>query len=98
MADYPAPRPTRTPPHISLRNLRRVSGLTLEQVCEAVTEITGSSKPMTRGALSAIETGLRGPSQQVLDALAVAYGLDPGDLVTDFEPRKREVQTEEPAA
>jgi transcriptional regulator with XRE-family HTH domain len=87
---YPPQRPLKTPPHTSLRNLRRVAGLTLEQVCEAVTEITGASKPMTRGALSAIESGLRGPSQQTLDALAVAYGLDPGDLVTDFEPRARE--------
>lgn len=89
MASYPPARPRKTPPHISIRNVRRISGLTLEAVCESVTEILGSSRPMTRGALSAIESGTRGASQQVLDALAVTYGLDPGDIVTDFEPRGR---------
>lgn len=91
MSDYSKQRATKTPPHVSLRNLRRASKLTLEEVCAAVTEITGTKKPMTRGALSAIESGLRGASQQVLDALAVAYGLEPGDITTDYEPRNREV-------
>lgn len=92
MPTYGQQRQAKTPPHVSLRNLRRASKLTLEQVCDAVTDILGSGTPMTRGALSAIETGLRGPSQQVLDALAVAYGLDPGDIVTDFEPRGRAIE------
>ena len=89
MPKYGEQRPRKTPPHISIRNLRRVSGLTLEAVCESVTEILGADKPMTRGALSAIESGTRGASQQVLDALAVTYGLDPGDIVTTFVPRER---------
>lgn len=84
-------RTKKTPPHVSLRNLRRASGLSLDDVCRAISETLDlpPNKPFTRGALSAIEGGLRGPSQQVLDALAVAYGLDPGDIVTDFEPRTR---------
>lgn len=89
--EYGAQRAVKTPPHVSLRSLRRVSGLTLEQAGAAVAEVLGMKQPMTRGALSAIESGLRGPSQQVLDALAVVYGLDPGDIVTDFEPRQRDL-------
>lgn len=92
MADYSGQRATKTPPHTSLRNLRRVSGLTLEQVCEAVTEIAHLSKPMTRGSLSAIESGLRGASQPILDALAIAYGLDAGDITTDYDPRGRALE------
>lgn len=87
-------RPRKTPPHVSLRNLRRASKLSLDDVCEALTETLGlpPEKPFTRGGLSAIEGGLRGPSQDVLDALAVIYGLDPGDIVTDYEPRQRELR------
>lgn len=84
---YPAARDTKNPPHVSLRNLRRASNLTLDEVCAAVSDVTHGKQTLTRGALSAIESGLRGPSVQVLDALAVAYGLDPGDITTDFTPR-----------
>lgn len=90
MTRYDRQRQAKNPPHVSLKNLRRVAGLTQEQVCASVTEILGLKTAMTRGALSAIESGLRGASREVLDALAVTYGLDPGDLVTDFEPRRRE--------
>lgn len=85
--NYSQQRTVRVPPHASLRCLRKASGMTLDQVASAVTEILGTRTPVTRGALSAIESGLRGASQQMLDALAVAYGLDPGDLVTDYVPR-----------
>lgn len=81
-------RDRRTPPHIALGDLRAVSGQTLEQVCAAVSESLG--KPFTRGALSAIENGHRGASQKVIEALEVAYGLRPGALVTDYQPRVRE--------
>lgn len=89
MTDYASQRERKTPPHIALGDLRAVSGKTLEQVCEAVAETL--NKPFTRGALSAIENGHRGASKQVLHALEVAYGLRPGALVTDYEPRPREV-------
>lgn len=85
---YTGQRPTKVPPHVSLRILRKASGLTLDQVAAAVTEVTGAKRPVTRGAISAIESGLRGASSQMLDALAVAYGLDPGDITTTYEPRQ----------
>lgn len=87
--NYTSQRDRKTPPHISLGDLRSVSGKTLDEVCEAASETLDS--PLTRGALSAIENGIRGASPKVLAALEVAYGLRPGAIVTDYEPRKREL-------
>lgn len=83
-------RAIKNPPHATLRGLRKASGMTLERVCDEVTRILGlpDGKRVQRGTLSLIESGQRGASQQMLDALAVAYGMDPGDLVTDFTPRE----------
>lgn len=89
MPQYDKQRPRKTPPHVSLGDLRAVSGKTLDQVCEAVSEQLG--RTFTRGALSALENGHRGASPATLAALEVAYGLRPGALVTNYEPRKREV-------
>lgn len=74
-----------TPPHVSLRALRVACKLTLDQVCALVEEETG--RPLTRGALSAIESGLRGASAEVLRGLAHAYDLRPDDIDTKYEPR-----------
>ena len=85
---YEQQRDRRTPPHVALADLRFISGKTLDEVCGAASEVL--DRPLTRGALSAIENGLRGASPKVLGALEVAYGLRPGALVTDYEPRARE--------
>ncbi len=89
MPDYFKQRQAKTPPHVTLRGLRKATGMTLEQVCNAASEAMGmpEDKRIQRGTLSLIESGQRGASQQMLDALAVAYGMDPGDIVTDFVPR-----------
>ena len=84
---YSPQRDRRTPPHVSLADVRFISGKTLDDVCRAASEVL--DKPLTRGALSAIENGLRGASPRVLAALEVAYGLRAGALVTDYEPRVR---------
>lgn len=84
---YEKQRPPKLPPHLSLADLRAVSGKTLDQVCEAASEVLG--KTLTRGALSAIELGHRGASPSTLHALEVAYGLRPGALVTDYTPLER---------
>lgn len=84
--EQPPPRAPKTPPHLSLGDLRSVSGKTLEQVCSLVADETGQS--FTRGALSAIENGHRGASSKVLRALEIVYGLRSGALVTDYEPRE----------
>lgn len=85
---YDKQRAKVTPPHVSLQALRMAAGLTLDAVCERMAEETG--KPFSRGALSAIENGLRGASVPTLNALCVAYGLRPGDINTTYEPRQRD--------
>jgi hypothetical protein len=37
---------------------------------------------------------MRGASQQMLDALAVAYGCEPGDITTDYQPRSSRLHGE----
>lgn len=88
---YPPQRPRKVPPHVSLSDVRYISGKTLDQVCAAASEVL--DRPLTRGALSAIENGHRGASAKVLTALEVAYGLRPGSLVTNYEPRGQEAMS-----
>lgn len=94
MPDYSKQRQRKTPPHASMAGLRRATGLTLDQVAAAVTdilEIKPPKKPINRGTISAIELGYRGASPAMLDAIAIAYGMEPGDLTTDYKPRLRSV-------
>lgn len=76
-----------TPPHVSIGDLRRALGLTLDQVCERVEESTGIE--LSKGGLSGIENGHRGASGAVLEALAGAYGLAADAITTDYRPRER---------
>ena len=75
-------------PHVSLSALRGALGLTLEQVCTRFEAETGV--PLTRGGLSAIETGIRGVSTATLAGLEAAYGLNQGEITTAYEPKTRE--------
>lgn len=100
---YPKQRDQRTPPHVSLRSLRIACGLTLDKVAENVTvqlrqaDVLRDDEAVSRGTISAIETGLRGASQQMLDAIAVSYGLEPGDLTVTYEARERAEREAVPA-
>lgn len=85
---YERQRERKVPPHMALSDVRYLSGKTLDEVCAAASEVLG--RPLTRGALSAIENGLRGASPEVLHALEVAYGARPGSIVTTYVPRTRE--------
>lgn len=96
MASYappPDPRPRMQPPFVDLASVRRLVGLTQTDVCAKVEAVIG--KTFTKGALSAIETGQRGASPEVLAALQTALGIHAGDLQTAWEPshsrRKRDV-------
>jgi len=77
-----------TPPHVSLRTLRKVSGMTLDEVC-ALANASDHTLTLTRGAMSAIENGLRGASAPVIAALELVYDLEPGSIDTAYEPRGR---------
>jgi transcriptional regulator with XRE-family HTH domain len=62
-----------TPPLVGLGHLRVAHGYTLDDVVEGVRVITG--RKYTVGAISAVEGGLRRPSQSLLDALLDFYEL-----------------------
>lgn len=75
----------RTPPHVSIKSLRKVSGITLDQLATRIEQITGDLP--TRGALSAVENGHRGASAELLRAIEMAYGLEAGAIDTTYRPR-----------
>lgn len=81
---YDKQRPKRTPPHMSLRDVRAVAGLTQEAVCQRVAAIT--DKTFTKGALAAIELGHRGASEETLAAIETALGAPAGSLVLTYQP------------
>ncbi|MFH5209221.1 helix-turn-helix domain-containing protein [Antrihabitans sp. NCIMB 15449] len=89
---YSRQRNPKVPPHVSIGIVRRISGLTLDEVCDRVEEITGD-RP-TKGALSAIENGHRGASQQLIAALGQAYQLPAGSISTTYQPRQAAVAHE----
>lgn len=80
---------------MSLAVLRRVSGLTLDEVCDLVAEATGD-RP-TKGALSAIENGHRGASAQLITGLEHAYKLPAGSISTSYIPRNTPAAADEVA-
>src|SRR5674476_405393 len=84
---YNQQRPLTTPPHVSLGDLRAAVGLTLDQLAEHIAE-TGHPKP-SRGHLSAIESGLRGPLRHGQGVAGLPPVLVPLDV--------REVEPPEPA-
>lgn len=89
---YSRQRNPKVPPHVSLAILRRVSGLTLDEVCDLVAEVT-SDRP-TKGALSAIENGHRGASAQLITGLEHAYNLPAGSISTSYVPRNTPAASE----
>ena len=84
---YERQRERKTPPHISLRTHRLALDPTptLDDIADRVEALTGE-RP-TKGALSAIESGIRGASIELLAALNEAYGFEPGAITTDYTPR-----------
>jgi len=83
---YGPQRTRRTPPHVSLGDLRAAVGLTLDQVIDRLRQETG--RTYTRGSISAVENGHRGASHELLQALCGAYGLRSGAISTTYEPRR----------
>lgn len=96
---YDSQRERRTPPHVTLRDLRLAlkrhdpdGCWDLDDVCDRVEAITGD-RP-ARGTMSAIETGVRGVSAELLAALERAYELSSGAITTDYAPRATPVFVE----
>lgn len=78
-------RTRRVPPHVPLGALRRVAGLSLDQLAKRMAEETDCAPG--RGTLCAIESGDRGASLDILHALELVYGLPDGTISTTWEPR-----------
>ena len=77
-----------TPPAVSLRGVRNLLGLSLNDACKAITKQSPEIE-ITRGSLCAIENGSRGASAAMLTAIGTAYGIPQTELLTTYEPRQR---------
>lgn len=84
---YEARRTSKIPPHVDLRTLRVVAGLTIDDLIDRIAASTGAR--YSRGSISAVETGARGASQKFINDVAAAYGVEPAQIVTDYRPRTR---------
>lgn len=80
-------RAKRTPPHVPLKALRIVARITLDQLADELAELL-DERP-TRGTLSAIESGSRGASTELISAIEQVYGLDAGTVTTSYRPRQK---------
>jgi len=81
-------RPPKPPPWVELplSYIRKeVAGLSLEDVGKALKEILG--REYGKGSLSAIESGSRGASPAVLEALEQVLGLPVGSIRTEYTPQ-----------
>lgn len=78
-------RKRRPPPHVPIGALRRVAGISLEQLAKRIAEETDCAPG--RGTLCAVESGDRGASLDLLHALETVYGLDHGTISTTWVPR-----------
>ncbi|WP_092648120.1 helix-turn-helix domain-containing protein [Schaalia radingae] len=83
---YPPERPKKMPPLVSIRALRTVAGLTLDELAQRIEKEVPELK-VSRGTLCAIENGSRGVSDLMSKAIARAFGLDDDALITTYKPR-----------
>lgn len=74
MAHNPMLIPKDGPPRHYVREWRKAKGLTQERLAERT--------PFSPGAISQLETGRTGYTQEMLEALADALGVKPGDLIS----------------
>jgi transcriptional regulator with XRE-family HTH domain len=74
MAHNPMLIPKDGPPRHYIREWRKMRGLTQEQLAERTT--------FTPGAISQLETGRTRYTQPILEELATALGVEPGDLIS----------------
>lgn len=80
------------PPHVPIGVLRAVSGKTLEYVVTQMNRLDPDRiRPWTTGGLSAVETGHRGASPEMLVLLARVFQIDPALIDTAYTPRSRSV-------
>lgn len=71
-------REPKVPPLFPMRVVRELLGLKQTDILARLKDITGRS--YTKGTLSAIESGHRGVSPELLEALEKAYGAPEGSV------------------
>lgn len=73
--------------------LRAVADVTLEELAAGIGQIWEEEgredRPPSRGTLSAIESGRRGTSPEILAAIEKFFQLAPGTITTTYRPRPR---------
>lgn len=84
-AKYANQRKPVDPPLVSLQALRKVAGLTIDQLIDKIEVV--SDRRYTRGAISGVERGHRGASVELLRDMERAYGIDIHSITTDYQPR-----------
>lgn len=93
---YDRQRTKVTPPHVSLADLRTATGITQDELCKRIGELIAEERREEyvaeihnpkRGTISAIESGTRGASADMLRLIAIAYGMRPHAVVTNYRPR-----------
>lgn len=82
---YTRQRDKVVPPHVTIGDLRVAMGMTIDEVTDRIEKETG--RVVTRGAISAVENGHRGASDELLRSLEIAYGLHDGAITTTYRPR-----------
>jgi transcriptional regulator with XRE-family HTH domain len=75
-------------PVVPLAVARKISGKTLQEVCDHINDEFEFPKKVERGTISAIENGHRGASVEMLLAIASALGIAADDINTQYEPRR----------
>lgn len=78
-------RTPKNPPLVPLSYLRKALGFSLEGVGTGVAAVLG--REYGKGSISAIETGQRGASPEILEALEQLFDLPVGTIRTDYTPR-----------
>ncbi|QWY79506.1 helix-turn-helix DNA-binding domain protein [Gordonia phage BoyNamedSue] len=75
-------------PMVSLAVARKLSGKTLQDVCDHINREFQFEKRVERGTISAIENGHRGASVEMLVAIASALRITADDIDTQYVPRR----------
>lgn len=73
---------------VPLAVARKLSGKTLQAVCDHINAEFEFPRRVERGTISAIEKGIRGASAEMLVAIASALAIPADEIDTKYEPRR----------
>jgi transcriptional regulator with XRE-family HTH domain len=82
---YAAQRDRRLAPVVGIRHVRIAKGWSLDRLRDEILATTEFEVSVSQ--LNNAELGHRGASRELLEAWAITLGMDPADILTDWEPR-----------